>query len=71
MSDVITEMKQAWQMSDVERKVRYGIGSAAAASAIFAPLGYVAKGILTAVAAETILTGIYGISPIHYVTKQF
>lgn len=50
-------------MSDVEQKIRLGIGSAAAAAAIFAPLGYKWKGVLTAVAADAILTAIYDISP--------
>jgi hypothetical protein len=47
----------------VEQNVRLGVGSAAAAAAIFAPLGYKWKGILTAVAAEGILTGIYRVRP--------
>lgn len=51
-------------MSETEQRIRYGIGSAAAATAIFAPLSYKWKGVLTAVATETILTGVYGISPI-------
>jgi hypothetical protein len=51
-------------MSETEQKIRYGIGSAAAAAAIFAPLSYKWKGVLTAVAAETILSAVYGISPV-------
>jgi hypothetical protein len=51
-------------ISDVEQKIRLAVGSAAAAAAIFAPLSYKWKGVLTAVAADGILTGIYGISPI-------
>ncbi|HXR78300.1 MAG TPA: YgaP-like transmembrane domain [Bryobacteraceae bacterium] len=51
-------------IGDVEQKVRLAVGSAAAAAAIFAPLSYKWKGVLTAVAADAILTGIYGISPI-------
>lgn len=50
-------------MSNVEQKIRLGIGSAAAAAAIFAPLSYKWKGVLTAVAAETILSAIYDVSP--------
>jgi hypothetical protein len=50
-------------MSNVEQKIRLGIGSAAAAAAIFAPLSYKWKGVLTAVAAETILSAIYEVSP--------
>jgi hypothetical protein len=63
MNDVVTEMTKPFRMSETEQRVRYGIGAAAAAAAIFAPLGYKWKGVLTAVAAETILSAIYGISP--------
>ena len=52
-------------MPGVERNIRLAIGSGAAAAAIFAPLSYKWKGVLTAVAAQAILTGIYGISPIR------
>jgi len=51
-------------MSDVEHKVRLGIGSAAAAAGIFAPLSYKWKGVLTAVAAGAILTGIFRVCPV-------
>ncbi|HEV2134428.1 MAG TPA: hypothetical protein VGR47_09195 [Terracidiphilus sp.] len=51
-------------MSETEQKVRYGIGAAAAATAIFAPLSYKWKGLLTGVAAEVILAAVYGFSPI-------
>lgn len=50
-------------MSDKEQKIRYAIGSAAAAAAIFAPISYKWKGVLTTIAAETILSAVYGISP--------
>jgi len=50
-------------MNETEQKVRYGIGSAAAAAAIFAPLSYKWKGILTAIAAENILSAIFEVSP--------
>lgn len=50
-------------MSNAEQKIRLAVGSAAAAAAIFAPLNYKWKGVLTAVAAETILSAIYEISP--------
>jgi hypothetical protein len=43
-------------MGDVEQKIRLGVGSAAAAAAIFAPLDYKWK-------AGAILTGIYRVSP--------
>jgi hypothetical protein len=51
------------EMNGVEQKVRLAIGSAAAAAAIFAPLSYKWKGVLAAVAADAILTGVYGLSP--------
>lgn len=51
-------------MGEVEQKVRFGIGSAAAAAAIFAPLSYKWRAILTAVATDAILTGVYGGSPL-------
>jgi hypothetical protein len=63
MTDVVNEITKPFRMSETEQKIRYGIGSAAAAAAIFAPIGYKWKGLLTAVAAETILSAIYGISP--------
>lgn len=64
MTDLITEVKKEFTMSETEQKVRYGIGSAAAAAAIFAPLSYAWKGVLTSVAAATILTAVYGYSPV-------
>lgn len=63
MNDVVNEITKPFRMSETEQKIRYGIGAAAAATAIFAPLGYKWKGILTAVAAETILSAVYGVSP--------
>lgn len=50
-------------MNEMQQKISLGIGSAAAAAAIFAPLNYSWKGILTTVAACTILSGIFGVSP--------
>lgn len=67
MSNLIDEAKKHLPMSETEEKVRYGIGSAAAAAAIFAPLSYRWKGVLTAVAVEMILAGVYGVSPIRRV----
>jgi hypothetical protein len=64
MADVIDQVTKDFRMSETEQKIRYGIGSAAAAAAIFAPLSYKWKGVLTAVAAETILSAVYGISPV-------
>ncbi len=52
MSDVVNAIARDFKMSDTEQKVRYGIGSAAAAAAIFAPVSYKWKSILTAVAAR-------------------
>ena len=54
-----------FEMSGTEEKIRLAIGSAAAATAIFAPLGYKWKGVLTGVAAGAILTAVYGISPVR------
>jgi hypothetical protein len=51
-------------MGEVEQKVRFGIGSAAAAAAIFAPLSYKWRAVLTAVATDAILTGVFGGSPL-------
>lgn len=58
-------VREHQNMSDVEQKVRLAIGSAAAAAAIFAPLDYKWKGVLTAVAADGILTGVFAVSPIR------
>lgn len=63
MTDVVNEIEKAFGMTETEQKIRYAIGSAAAAAAIFAPQSYKWKGVLTAVAAETILSAVYGISP--------
>jgi len=52
-------------MGGAEQKIRFAVGSAAAAAAIFAPLSYKWKGVLTAIATEAILTGIYQVSPIR------
>ncbi|HUO14617.1 MAG TPA: YgaP-like transmembrane domain [Verrucomicrobiae bacterium] len=52
-------------MNGTEEKIRLAIGSAAAAAAIFAPLSYKWKGVLTGVAAGAILTAVYGFSPIR------
>lgn len=63
MTNVVNEIEKEFKMSEKEQKIRYAIGSAAAATAIFAPVGYKWKGLLTAIAAETILSAVYGISP--------
>lgn len=54
-----------FRMNGTEEKIRYAIGSAAAAAAIFAPLAYKWKGVLTGVAAGAILTAVYGVSPVR------
>ncbi len=56
-------------MSEVEQKIRLGIGSAAAAAAIFAPVSYKWKGVLTAVAADAILSAIYEKSPFRWLIR--
>jgi len=48
---------------NVADNVNLAVGAAAAAAAIFAPLGYGWKAVLTAIAAESILGGIYGYTP--------
>lgn len=52
-------------MNGTEEKIRLAVGSAAAAAAIFAPLSYKWKGVLTGVAAGAILTAVYGVSPMR------
>lgn len=47
-------------MTGMKQNVLFGVGSAAAAAAIFAPLSYGWKGVLTGIATDAILTGIYG-----------
>lgn len=68
MPDFATEMKKEMTMSTREENIRYAIGASAAATAIFAPLSYAWKGVLAAIAAETILTAIYGVSPFRQLT---
>jgi hypothetical protein len=63
MSDVLNEISTSFRMSQTEQQVRYGIGSAAAAAAIFAPVNYAWKGVLTGVAALGILSAVYGWLP--------
>ena len=68
MNDNLTQSNGS-NMSGIEQKIRLAIGSAAGASAIFAPLSYKWKGVLTAVAADAILTGIYGKSPLRHLIR--
>jgi hypothetical protein len=63
MADVLNQIATNFKMSETEQQVRYGIGSAAAAAAIFAPIGYAWKGVLTGVAALGILSAVYGWMP--------
>lgn len=56
-------------MNELEQRIRFGIGSAAAAAAIFAPLSYKWRGVLSAIAADAILTGVYGGSPVRKVFR--
>lgn len=58
------------EMGDVEHMIRLGVGSAAAAAGIFAPLSYKWKGVLTAVAASAILTGIFRVSPVRRMIRS-
>lgn len=46
-----------------EQKIRMAIGAAATAAAIFAPLRYKWKGLLTALAFTGLFTGATGFSP--------
>jgi hypothetical protein len=46
MTDVVNQVAKNFRMGETEQKIRYGIGSAAAAAAIFAPLSYKWKGVL-------------------------
>jgi hypothetical protein len=50
-------------MGDTEQKIRIGVGSAAGAAAVFAPVRYKWKGVLSAVAVGGLLTGLYRFSP--------
>lgn len=64
MANVVNDLATNFKMSETEQQVRYGIGSAAAAAAIFAPLNYAWKGVLTGVAALGILSAVYGWFPV-------
>jgi hypothetical protein len=55
-------MKVRENMGPTEQKIRLAIGSAAAAAAIYAPLRYKWKGVLSAVAAGGLISGITGYS---------
>ena len=59
-------MKQ--NMGGTEKNIRLAIGSAAAA-AVWAPLRYKWKGILSAVAASQLIFGLIGFSPTKKVLR--
>ncbi len=50
-------------MGATEQKIRMAVGAAAAAAAIFAPLEYKWKGLLSAAAFDGLFTGTTGYSP--------
>ncbi len=50
-------------MGGTEQKIRLAIGSAAAAAAVWAPLRYKWKGVLSAIAASQLIFGMIGFSP--------
>ena len=50
-------------MGSTEQKIRLGIGAAAPAAGIFAPLRYKWKGVLAATALSGLLTGTTRFSP--------
>lgn len=50
-------------MGSTEQKIRMGIGAASAAAAIFVPLRYKWKGLLTFAAFTGLFTGATGFSP--------
>lgn len=64
-----SEVIRNGELNGTEQKIRLAVGSAAAAAAIFAPLSYKWKGVLTAVAADAILTGIFGVSPLKHLIR--
>jgi hypothetical protein len=64
LTEVKFNLYEGQFMNELEQRIRFGVGSAAAAAAIFAPINYKWKGLLSAVATDAILTGIYGASPV-------
>ena len=53
-------------LGDTEQKIRLAVGSAAGAAAVFAPLRYKWKGVLSAVAAGALITGLTRTSPFKW-----
>jgi Protein of unknown function (DUF2892) len=56
-------------MGATEQKIRMAVGAAAAAAAIFAPLKYKWKGLLSAAAFDGLITGTTGYSPFKKVFR--
>ena len=56
-------------MGPTEQKIRMGIGAAAAAAGIFAPLAYKWKGLLAFAAFSGLFTGATGYSPFKKVFR--
>ena len=52
---------------NTQQIVRMAIGAAAAATAIFAPVSYKWKGVLSAIAVDGLLAGTTGFSPFNSV----
>jgi hypothetical protein len=57
-------------MGDTEQKIRMAIGSAAGAAAVFAPLRYKWKGVLSAVAVAGLLTGLTAKAPEKWLARR-
>lgn len=53
-------------VNDTEQKIRLGVGSAAGAAAVFAPLKYKWKGVLSGVAVAGLMTGMTRFSPFKW-----
>jgi len=53
-------------VNDTEQKVRLAVGSAAGAAAVFAPLKYKWKGVLSGVAVAGLMTGMTRFSPFKW-----
>jgi Protein of unknown function (DUF2892) len=56
-------------MGGTEKNIRLAIGSAAAAAAVWAPLRYKWKGVLSAIAATQLIFGMIGFSPTKRVLR--
>ena len=56
-------------MGGTEKNIRLAIGSAAAAAAVWAPLRYKWKGVLSAIAATQLIFGLIEFSPAKKVLR--